>query len=228
MHCLRRVTISTTVALLFGACTTTTPPPPATWDGLELRATAESGALYVRPGSHARAYRTVMIDPVAVSTDKNWMPVRDVRTGAIVERHPVSSDEIQYIEDSIGPAFRRIFVEELTAGGYSIVDQPRDDTLRVTAGLANVFIDSPSAGMGRLRSEDTMTLVMDLSDPSTGVLLARVVDTKQGKMGLLEAPNTIATNLNFQRAVRDWAGRLRDALDDVNVAPSRPEDSSST
>lgn len=220
MNYLRRVTISSAIALLLGACAATSPPPPPTWDGLELRSTADGGALYVRPGSHARAYGSVMIDPLVVSPDEDWMPVRDVRTGAVVERHPVSSAEIEYIEDSIGPAFRRIFAEELAAGGFEVVDEALDDTLRVSAGLANVFIDSPSAGMGRLRDDDSMTLVMELTDAATGQVLARAVDTRQGKMGTLESPNSIATNLNFQRAVRDWAGRLRDALVRVNAAAS--------
>jgi hypothetical protein len=169
-----------------------------------------------------------MIDPLQVSTDKDWMPVRDVRTGAVVDRHPVSPDELQYIEDSIGPTFQRIFAEELTAGGFEVVEQPRDDTLRVSPGLANVFIDSPSTGMFRLRNDDSMTLVMNLSDGATGQLLARAVDTKQGKMGMLESPNSIATNQNFRRAVRDWAGRLREALDRVNAATGEPEGSERT
>lgn len=226
MACLREVTVWTVAALLFSACAATTPRPPVTWDGLELRPTAEGGALYVQPGSHARVYRTVMIDPLVVSTDKDWRPIRDVQTGALVDRHPVSGREIQYIEDSIGPVFQEMFVEALAAGGYRVVDQAQDDTLRVSTGLAFVNIDTPSSGMGRLRNDDTMTLVMSLSDASTSQLLARFVDTKNGKMGILESPNTVANNMTFRRAVRSWAGRLCDALGAVNGGQSQHQPSS--
>jgi hypothetical protein len=228
MGCLRRVTTFAAVALLFSACATNTPPPPVTWDGLERRPIAESGALYVRPGSHAKVYRTVMIDPPVVSTDKGWWPIRDVKTGALVGRHPVSGGEIQYIEDSIGPVIQGILAKELAAGGYRVVDRPRDDTLRVSSGLAFVFIDTPSSGMGRLRNDDTMTLVMNVSDASTGELLARFVDTKKGKLGILESPNTVANNMSFRRAFRDWAVTLHGALGKVDDAPSQREGSERT
>jgi hypothetical protein len=221
MDFLRQISVCAGVALLFSACATITPPPPVTWDGLELRSITESGALYVQPGTHARVYRTVMIDPLVVSTDKHWWPICNVQTGAIVGRHPVSSDEIQYIEDSIGPVIQGIFVKVLAEGGYEVIERPRDDTLRVSAGLVFVYIDSPSSGMFRLRNDDTMTLVMNLSDTSTGQLLARFVDTKKGKFGMLESPNTVANNMTFRSAVRDWAGRLRDALGTVDGASSQ-------
>jgi len=224
MKPLRLLSTATFSALLLAACATTYDPPPATWDGLELRQSSPHGALYLRPGLRAGPYRTVTLDPLVVAPGRNWMPVRNVRTGKVVERHPLSSEELRYIEDKIGAAFRDFFVEELTAGGYRIVDQPQADTLRVTCGLANVKIDTPSAGMGRLREDDSMTLVVDLYDASSGELIARVVDTKKGKLGMLEAPNTVVTNRAFRRAVEDWADRLRIALDAVNGPLSLRQD----
>lgn len=216
----RQITIATILVLLLVACATTTPAPPETWDGLELREVTDRGALYVRSHLQARAYRTVVVDPLVVSTHKDWLPVRDVATGVAVAQHRVSSREIQYIEDTIDPEFRRILVKELDARGYRVVNEPHGGTLRVGAGLAFVFIDSPSVGMGRLRSDDTATLVLDISDATTGQLLARLVDRKQGgKMGMLESPNTVANNMVFRRAVRDWAGTLCDALEVVSGAP---------
>jgi len=216
----RQIALSTVLVLLAAGCATTTPAPPDTWDGLERREASDRGALYVRPDLQAGAYRTVMVDPLVVSTHKDWQPVRDVATGMAVARHRVSSREIRYIEDTIDPEFRRILVKELDARGYRVVNEPHGGTLRVGAGLAFVFIDSPSVGMGRLRSDDTATLVLNISDATTGQLLARLVDTKQGgKMGMLESPNTVANNMAFRRVVRDWAGTLCDALEVVSGAP---------
>ena len=96
-------------------------------------------------------------------------------------------------------------------------------TLRVSAALAFAYIDTPSSGLVRLRNDDTMTLVMNLSDASTGELLARLVDTKKGKFGMLESPNTVANDMMFRGAVRDWAGTLRDALVLLDGAPGQLE-----
>lgn len=222
MSCLRNAMVWTVLALLSVACASTTPPPPATWDGLERHSTTGSGALYVRPGVPARIYRSVVIDPLVVSTDPDWLPNRRIQTRAIAGQHPVSAREVEYIERTIDPAYRDMIARELAAAGYQVVDRPRDDTLRVSPGLANVFIDSPAAGMGRLRNDDAMTLVVNVTDPASGQLWARLIDTRKGKMGMLESPNTVANNAAFRRAVRDWANLLVDTLEIVNVSPASP------
>lgn len=218
---LKKVLIPTAAALLLAACASTAPSPPATWEGLELRSSSQDGALYVRPDFRAPRYRTVVIDPLAVAPDKDWMPVRDVRTGVVIARHPASTEELLYIEDRLGAALRETFVRELAASGYRVLDRPQDDTLRVSCGLANVNIDTPATGMGRLREDDSMTLVADLYDGLSGQLVARIIDTKKGKWGMLETPNSVVTNRAFQQVVRDWSGRLRSALDTVNDPLSR-------
>lgn len=226
MNCLLKVAFATALTLQLVACTTTTPPPPAMWDGMKLRLTTDSGALYLRPAAETQVRPTVLIDPLVVSTDKRWWPVRDVRTGAIVGPHPLSDGEMQCIEDTIDPVFRRLLVTELNARGYQTVEQPTAGTLRVSTGLAYVFIDSPSSGMFRLRRDDAMTLVLTLSDSSTGRLFARLIDTKRnGKTGMLESPNTVANNLAFRDAVKDWARMLGDTLDMVSGEPGAPRGS---
>jgi len=222
MNCLRNVTAGVAIALLAVACATATPPPPASWDGLERHEAWGSGGRYVRPGPASRTYRSVVIDPLVVSTDPDWMPNRRIQTGALAGRHSLSSPEVEYIERRIDPAFRELIAKELAAAGYQVVDLPRDDALRVSAGLGNVFIDTPASGMGRLRNDDTMTLVVNVSDASSGQLLARIIDTRKGKLGMLESPNTVANNAAFRRAVRDWAGLLVDTLEAVNVTPASP------
>ncbi|MFO1394498.1 MAG: hypothetical protein U1F09_12110 [Steroidobacteraceae bacterium] len=80
--------------------------------------------------------------------------------------------------------------------------------------------------MFRLRRDDAMTLVLTLSDSSTGRLFARLIDTKRnGKTGMLESPNTVANNLAFRDAVKDWARMLGDTLDMVSGEPGAPQGS---
>lgn len=188
---------------------------PETWDGLEQRKAKGVDAVYVRPGVDFAGYRNVLIDPVEVAFDKNWKPNR---TGSASRR--LSTDEIEKIRAEMASEFRRIFAEELAAGGYDVVAAPLDDTLRVTAGLADVYITAPdtmSAGRTRTytRSAGRMTLVMELRDGPTGQLLARVVDRHEDDSMYAQWTTSVSNSAEFREAVKGWAKRLVKGLDGV-------------
>ncbi len=201
---------------MLAACTSTLPPPPVSWDGLEFHETDAVNALYLRPGPRVATYRTIVMDPLVIATDPRWYPIRDIRTGLVIGKHPISSEENEYVVDKLGPEFRKIVAEELAAGGYRVLDEPELDSLRVSAGLTKVWIETQDTSMGRRQDPDTMTLVMDLSDASSQVLLARVIDEKRGRMGTLQLPNTVTNAVDFRNAVRDWGRALRTLLDEMN------------
>jgi hypothetical protein len=192
--------------------------PPENWDGLEYRKTKGLDAVYVRPGVVFQPYRNVVLDPVQVAFDKDWDPNRDTRS---VSRR-LSTDDLQEIKAEMAEEFRRIFAEELAAGGYDVVAKPMDDTLRVSAGLADVYINAPDTmTAGRTRtytvSAGEMTLVMELRDGPTGQLLARVVDRHVGdETGFAQVTNSVTNKAEFRRAVTAWAKRLVKGLDKVS------------
>jgi hypothetical protein len=191
---------------------------PRTWDGLEYRKTKGIDAVYVRPGVEFKAYRDVLLDPVQVAFDKNWDPNRG--TGSALGRF--SAEDIQGIRDEMASEFRRIFAEQLAEGGYDVVAKPLDDTLRVSAGLADVYINAPdkmTAGRSRVYTMNAgrMTLVMELRDGPTGQLLARVVDQHAATdTGYAQLTNSVTNSAEFRRAVTAWAKRLVKALDKVS------------
>lgn len=180
--------------------------------------------MYVRPGASLRKFRTVMFDSLVVVTDPDWLPTRDIVTGSIREQHPVSNDELRHIENTLEPAVRRIYVEELAAAGYLTTAEARDDTLRVSVWLADVFINTAGFVTGSRASQpDTMTLVTNLADARTGQTMARLLDRKRGRMGTLETPNDVANDLYFRRAIRDSAERLRESLDRMSRDPGQQQ-----
>jgi hypothetical protein len=191
---------------------------PASWDGLELRPTKGLDAVYVRPGVEFKGYKSVTIAGLEVAFDKNWDPNDTVRGTS----GRLSTEDLQRIKDDMAAEFRKVFVEELGKGGYSVVDQLGDDTLRVLPGLADVYINAPARDYpGRSTTYTTdagrMTLVMELRDGPTGQLLARVVDQKAGNnMGPWQVTDSVTNSAEFRRAVRAWADRLVKALDKVN------------
>lgn len=204
------------MAICLLACATTVPAAaPETWDGLELRKAKGIDALYVRPGVEFKAYRSLVLDPVHVAFDKDWDPNRNVR-GAGVR---LSAADLQEIRDNMASEFRRIFAEQLAAGGYDVVAKPIDDTLEVTAGLADVYINAPgqqTAGRAYTYTMNAgrMTLVMELRDGPTGQILARVVDRHVGRdTGPMQLTTSVSNSAEFRRVVTDWAKRLVKGLD---------------
>jgi hypothetical protein len=190
--------------------------PPATWDGLELTKRKGLDLVYIRPNVQFKAYKDVSIDELQVAFDKNWDPNEDVRS---VSRR-LSTEDIEKIRSDMVTEFRKVFVEELGKGGYSVVDKHGDDTLRVSPGLADVYITAPDRmEAGRVTTYTTdagrMTLVMELRDGPTNQLLARVIDQKTDT-GFAQVTNSVTNSADFRRMVRSWAERLVKGLDKAN------------
>ncbi len=195
---------------------------PKTWEGLEQRPVKGLDLVYVRPGAQLQGYKSILIDtPVEVAFDRNWDPNEGVRSTT----RRMSASDIQTIKTEMAAEFRKVFGEELAKGGYALVDQVRDDTLRLHAQIANVFINAPDRmEPGRVTSytmeSGRATLELELRDGATGQLLARVVDEKTApRSGTLQVTNSVTNSADFRRAVRSWANRLVKELDSLNGKP---------
>lgn len=204
-------------SVLCGAAAVGAAGPPASWDGLELRKVKGLDAVYVRPGVEFKEYRTLYLDPVEVAFDKDWDPNASSRNAS----SRLSASDMEKIRAEMATAFQRVFAEQLAKGGYAVVDRPAADTLQVSAGLADVYINAPDkATAGRSYTftvnPGRMTLVMELRDGPTAQLLARVVDRHVGRdSGYLSISNGVANSAEFRRAVQGWADKLVQALDRV-------------
>jgi hypothetical protein len=219
--CVKRTTIMLLVTLLALSVGCASKPfePPAVWDGLEYRSGTASTVWYVRPRLEPRAWRTVMIDPPIVTIDERWDPiVNAIPVGQGIAPSHLSSRDVAEVKDVIGAATRRILAEELEAGGYRVVDQAQLDTIRLSPGLVDVYMDVPERGLAPRRSDDRMTLVMELSDATTTRVIARYVAREKGGFGMLHVPNTVVQDPDFRRAVRAWARAVRTSLDELSQA----------
>lgn len=204
--------------LTFSGCATTGPQLAQSWDGLELKPTKGIDAVYVRPAADLSRYRTVLIDPVAVSFKDSWSSNRGERgTGGSLTVADVSE-----VRASMAAGFRKIFAEELAGGGYAVTEAPSLEALRLTAALADVYVSAPAREtFGPARTftvePNEMTLVLELRDSVSNELLARVVDRKTGvDTGRLKLTTSETNRAEFERAVKSWAKRLRAGLDAVN------------
>ena len=192
--------------------TSTSAIPGADQDGLTARPVRGLDAVLVRPGVDFRVYKTVLLDPLEVAFDRNWDPNRDEPD---ISRR-LSPADIEKIKAGMASEFRSVFIEELTTGGYRIVEQAGADTLRIKPALADVYINAPekmAAGMSRSYTMEAgeMTLRLDAHDGPTGQLLARVVDKKAGP----GAAGTRAYEL------RNQSGRLPPRREGMGEAAAR-------
>ena len=209
----------TVTALLALAGCATQQQPPQNWDGLELRPVKGLDAVYLRPGVEFEAYKSVMIDPVVVAFDKDWDPNSAEKDLS----RQLGARDVQRIKDEMAAGFREVFVKELGEGGYTVVEQPAADTLRVMPGLTDVYINAPdkmSPGRTYTFAMDAgrMTLVMELRDGPSGQILGRIVDRKVGNnTGVMQIANSVTNSADFRRAVETWARQLRNGLDRLNA-----------
>jgi hypothetical protein len=199
--------------------------PPAEWDGLKRVASSQVDHLYKRPDATFGKYQAIRLDPIMVEFDKNWRP--NSGNGSLQSR--INSDDIEKIKSNLATAFQEEFTNELTKSGYKVVNQDGDNVLRVSAAIANLYITAPQkATSERTRSYTTetgrMTLVAELRDSVTNTLLARAVDTEQGRESHNFQLTTSASNsADARMAIAGWAEALVKGLDAAKAGPTHAE-----
>lgn len=194
-----------------------TDEPPKEWDGLVRVKSKQLDHVYKLPEADFSGYKRVRLDPIEVEFDKNWKPNDTTRSPS----QRLTNDDIEKIKQALAEEFRKVFTEELTKNGYPVVDQSGDDVLRVSAAIANLYINAPDKmSPGRTRTYTTsaghMTLVAELRDSVTGKLMARAVDTVQGRdTGTFQITNSVTNMSSARTALSKWARVLREGLDEA-------------
>jgi hypothetical protein len=136
----------------------------------------------------------------------------------------VSRQDRERIREDVAALVRQGFIEELQSkGGYELVAQPGPNVLRVTLGIAELYIAAPdtmSAGRGRVYTSGAgqMTLVAELRDSETGQLLARAVDTSSGRNFQWQAANRVSNSSEARYAIAQWARILHARWDAARAA----------
>lgn len=195
---------------------------PAEWDGLARRESKSLDFLYVRPGASLAGYRSVQLDPVEVSFDKDWDPNRATRE---ISRK-LSAEDMNGIREDISAEFRKVFADELGKTGHSLVDSGGADVLRVSAAIVDLYITAPdkqTAGRSYTFVSDAgrMTLVAELRDAETGQVIARVVDRAQARQsGNFQFSSKMTNSAEARAAMRKWATALRKGMDEARGAPA--------
>jgi len=191
--------------------------PPKEWDGLQLTKSKRVDRLYVRPEASLAGYKSVRLERLQVSFDKDWKP-NDSRVGS----QRLTASDFENIKNGLADQFAKTFAAELAKGGYKVVTESGDDVLDVTPLVVDLFIaapDKPTAGRSRSYTADPgrMTLVAELRDSDTGQILARAIDAEAASWGSsFQVASSVSNMAAAQRIIAKWASALRDALDEAN------------
>lgn len=216
---LYRVVQVLAIVVLLAACEAAQRDVPAetTEDGLVRTAVKGIDFAYVRPGSSLAQYRQILLDPVQVAFSKDWDPEK---TGS---RMKLSEEEREKIRTDLASLFMKTFKQEVEKGGYPVVDKAGPDVLRVTPGLADVYINAPDVMTpGRSRTyvmnAGRMTLVAELRDSESGAILGRVADQREAREDMtLQLSSSVENSAEARRMISEWARILRARLDAVRM-----------
>jgi hypothetical protein len=189
--------------------------PEVTHDGLHLMKHTKMARVWMKPGASLAGYDKLQILDCYVAFKKNWQRERDFS-------RKISAERMDAIKKELAQEFLKVFTEELSKGGYQLVDKPAHDVLLVRPAIIDLDIQAPDP-MGDIdsttfsASAGQMTLLAELYDSVTSDLLLRAIDPEadQGS-GMIEWQNSVSNSSDARRILRMWAERLRKALDEAH------------
>lgn len=196
--------------------------PDVTTDGLELVKGSEMAIVYILPDVDFSEYNKVMLLDATVAFRKNWL--RDQNRGSRMKR--INSKDVEKIKADVAELFNQVLVEELTGGGYELVDESGEDVLLIRPQIIDLDVIAPStlrtsSSRQYAESAGEMTLHLELYDSVSGAVIARALDLQADRRrGYLDWQTKSANRAAAEKMIKSWAVVLRTALDETRSANS--------
>jgi len=201
---------------------------PDNWDGLVRVKPKRMDAAYVAPGTDFRTYTKVMLDPAEVAFKRNWQ--RDVNDASLGVSKDVSEEDAQKILAAARDGLDQVFKETFQKAGIEVVSTPGKDVLRLSPGVANLYINAPdtmSAGRSRTYTTEAgeATLVIEARDSATGALLGRVFDRRETRQsGSVQWATSVSNRSDFMQLFKSWANIAVKGLEELKAHSPVPAD----
>lgn len=191
--------------------------PEVSKDGLHLMKGTKAEIVYVKPGASLEGYTAVMLADCYVDFKKDWQ--KDYNMNEVGLQGRISDKDAEHIKKDLAAEFNKVFAEELTKKGHTVVDQPGDNVLLLRPALVNVVVNAPDPRneMGRtlVESAGAMTLYMDMFDSSTNDILVRVIDQRGDDESFAQRANRATNRAAADRIIRFWADLLSEQIGKV-------------
>jgi hypothetical protein len=201
------------------AVTAHTPEGPA-WDGLvEIEVPRKGTRVWLMPDIDMSTYTSLRLEGAGI----HFRPVKRssgaaARSGRVTD-YPISESN----QERIRAMAREIFPEEIDkTTRFEIVDTNGPDTLILKGALIDVVSNVPPPTAGRSNTIVSVfgeaTIVLEFIDSESGAVVARIVERRavQPPGGQMRDANTVTAQAEARRTMRQWAIRIREALDQVD------------
>jgi hypothetical protein len=188
------------------------------WTGLEPIEMRGMDYAAVDPVTDFGGYTGVIVDPVEVSLDRDWAPLRPGSAFEYPEK------DLLKLEEWLGQVVHERFVDAFRDGPrYAVVQEPGPGVLRIHARLVDVRLNAPDLpALSRTeqwaRSTGEWTLVADLVDAQSGAVVARLVDRwTDPEEQYMQRMTRVENARALQRAADAWALAVRRHLDVADI-----------
>lgn len=212
----------------FGATAYGKEAPPDSWDGLVRIKPKRMDFAYVAPGTDFRTYTKVMLDPAEVAFQKNWQ--RDINDATVGISSDVSDEQAAKIQAAAREGLDQVFKETLEKAGVRVVTAPGKDVLRVSPGIADLYVNAPdtmSPGMSRtyVTEAGQATFVLEARDSVTGALLGRVIDRRETRQsGRVQWATSVSNRADFKQLFQSWANICVKGMEELKAHSPVPAD----
>ena len=189
-------------------------------DGLVKTKVSVARDAWVAPDVDFSAYTKIMLEPAEFE-------FREVKKTSRLQSFRGNRNEF-YIEERdrerLIETVTKIFAEELgKVRNFEFVTEPGEDVLVLRGGLkdivSRVLPEMIGPGKSYVRTVGEATLVLEVTDSTTGETLFRAADRRKIErpgLDLIEA-NSVATGVEVRRWATRWATALRSDLDAVHT-----------
>jgi hypothetical protein len=167
---------------------------------------------------------------VAVAADKpseTWDGLVEVKAKRLDAAFLAPGADFRpYTKLMVDPTQAEVFHEAFGKAGYTIVDKPGPDVLRVTPGVVNLYVNAPdvmSAGRSTSYTANAgeATMLLELRDSQSNALLGRVLDRRETRDSMgMQTANRVTNTADFRLLFKSWASGCVKGLETLkSVSP---------
>ena len=178
--------------------------------------------VYLRPNADLAAYRKVLIDPVRAEVRSDWQ--KNLNYSRNVSRW-VGPDDAKRMAAEAAASLESVMAQTYKARGYEIAAAPEPGALRLSATIADLYVNAPDrfspwTVKTFTRDAGQATLVLEARDAVTGTLLARVVHHGIAReIGRLNTASDVSNRFWFETLFRRWTA---DCIAEFEAGRNRP------
>lgn len=193
--------------------------PAVNEEGMELVKDTKLSTIYADPGADLGIYNRIMLADATVAFKKNWQ--RDQNRSTRSPSLRVKDSDMERIKKDVATLFREVFTQELTDGGYELVEEAADDVLMVRPAIVDLDVIAPDIRSGQRastysESAGEMTLNLELFDSLTNDKIVTARDRKRDyQRGYLEWRTSVSNRATARRMMSAWAKAFRETLDEA-------------